>query len=169
MNLGPEFKDEKTWFADKKKTQVNFDTIRKFQRGLFDRVKDTCLNLPPITDHYRDFDACIDTAHAEQYNVALLRARKLRMSLEKKGKATQQDLQKLMAYLQTLQQFMVSPLLALKGAKEVQSDPELVQKCSFDNTLDRFVLLNHLFYTATGRGIQPCHGGSLPHISDGCC
>ena len=66
MNLGPEFKDEKTWFADKKKTQVNFDTIRKFQRGLFDRVKDTCLNLPPITDHYRDFDACIDTAHAEQ-------------------------------------------------------------------------------------------------------
>ena len=134
MNLGPGYKDEKTWFTDKKKTKVNFDTIRVFQRELFDRVKDTCLNLPPITDHYRDFDACIDPTHAEEYNMALLRARKLRMSLERKGKATQQDLQKLMAYLQTLQQFMVSPLLASKGAKEVQSDPELVQKCSFDNT-----------------------------------
>ena len=134
MDLGGKFKDVRNWFKDKKKTMVNVQTIREFQSTVVDRVTDECLNLPPITDHYVSFDTSINLDSAEQYNLALVRARRLRISLERRGKATQQELQKLMAYLQTLQQFIVSPLLAEKGASCVQADPDLVKMCSLEDT-----------------------------------
>ena len=136
MNFSPtpQFKDEKFWFLDKKKMQVNIDTVEKFTKTAMDRCSDACLDLPPIVDETRDYDAFLEPHNARIYNDALMRARRLRIAMERQGKATQQELQRLMGYLQTLQQFMVSPLLALKGAREVQSNPELVRRCSLDNT-----------------------------------
>ena len=133
IDLPPKWKEATTWFKDRKKTVVNLKTIEDFQE-FTDRATDDILNLPPITDHYVNFDASIDPMHVEDYNEALANARRLRFSLERRGRATQQELQQLMSYLQTLQQFLVSPLLAEKGAKAVQKDEELIQQASLQDT-----------------------------------
>ena len=133
IDLPPKWKEATTWFKDRKRTVVNLETIAEFQK-FTDRAADDILNLPPITDHYINFDASIDPMHVEDYNEALARARRLRISLERRGRATQQELQLLMSYLQTLQQFIVSPLLAEKGAKVVQNDDDLIQQASLQDT-----------------------------------
>ena len=79
-------------------------------------MKDDILNLPPLTQQNFDFDADLTYDEAAQYNALLGDAQKLRMELES-HRATAADLQKLMAMLQRMQQMLVSPLLATKGAE----------------------------------------------------
>lgn len=133
IDLAPKWKEATTWFKDRKKTVVNLQTLDDFQEFI-DRATDDILNLPEIVDHYINFDASIDPMHVEDYNEALANARRLRFSLERRGRATQQELQQLMSYLQNLQQFIVSPLLAEKGAKAVQKDEKLIQQASLQDT-----------------------------------
>eukprot|EP00966_Prymnesium_polylepis_P071518 1661430-Prymnesium_polylepis.1 len=77
-------------------------TVKAFAR-LSSRVTDDILDLPPITDEYVTFDANIGPEHVPAYNEALERARKMKIHMERRGRATTDDLRKLMATLQTLQ------------------------------------------------------------------
>jgi SNF2 family DNA or RNA helicase len=133
IDLPPRWKETSTWFKDRQKTEVNLQTVQEFQ-GFTDRVTDGILNLPPLVDHFINFDAAIDPMHVEDYNETLAFARRIRFSLERSGRATQHELQKLMSALQKLQQFLISPLLAELGASAVQKDHDIAQQASLDNT-----------------------------------
>lgn len=133
MDLEPKFKDIKSWFTDKAKKHVNLETIKQLA-SITDRAKESILNLPPLTDHVVDFDADIDSMYVDDYNEILGKARKLRFSLERRGRATQAEMHKLMSYLQQMQQFLVSPLLAEKGAAAIKSDADLVERASRQDT-----------------------------------
>lgn len=133
IDLPARWKEATTWFRDRKKTIVNLDTINEFQK-FTDRASDEILDLPPMTEQIINFDASLDPVYVEDYNSALGNASQLRLSLERRGRATQQELHQLMSYLQILQQFLVSPLLAQKGAKAVQKDEQLIQQASAQNS-----------------------------------
>ena len=114
IGTSPEFQDKKHWSMDNKCKTINPCTVKAFHRHT-DRVKDDILDLPPLTQANFDFDTDLTCEEAAQYNVLLGDAQKLRQQIEgRNGSAA--DLQKLMAMLQRMQQMLVSPLLATKGA-----------------------------------------------------
>lgn len=84
MDMPAKFKDIRSWFVDKKKTHVNLQTIRELA-AITDRAKEEILNLPPLTDHYVEFDARMGRESVHDYNEILAKARKLRVSMEKHG------------------------------------------------------------------------------------
>ena len=133
MDLDESLKIEKNWFTDKAKRCVNLDTVRTLKK-ITDRADDTILNLPPLTHHSVDFDAAIKPEYIDDYNEILLKARKLRGRLERRGRATQAEMHKLMSYLQTMQQFIVSPLLAKRGAFEIKTNQNLCDSASRQDT-----------------------------------
>lgn len=135
MDLPEEWKSWPKWFKDRKGSCVITDTITEFNTKYVDRVTDDILNLPEITHEVVSFDVVVDPEKVPDYNDVLAKARRLRFSIERNGgRATAQDMNKLMAYLQTLQQFLVSPMLAERGATEMQKNPELMREASDSDT-----------------------------------
>ena len=168
IDLPHRYKVVSNWFKDHKKTQVNLETIRAVQ-CFIDRATDEILDLPPMTDYYVNFAASVDPMWVEDYNDALTKARRLRFSLEKRGRATQQELQQLMSYIQYLQQFLISPLLAEKGAKAMQKNYDLVKKASLQNTGALRVLkkvINDLQDGGFSRVIIACCHTTLLAVAD---
>lgn len=133
VDLLEKFKLASTWFADRTKQKLNLPAIREFQ-GYVDRVLDSILNLPPITDHVVNFDACIAPEDVDGYNQLLCDSRRLRVAFERRGRATQDELRRLMSHLQRMQQYLISPLLADEGAQALRADPALVERASLQNT-----------------------------------
>ena len=133
MDMPPLFKDRKSWFVGKDTRCANMQTVKAFAK-LSSRVTDAILDLPPITDEYVTFDANIGPEHVPAYNEALDSARKMKIYMERRGHATTDDLRKLMATLQTLQQFVVSPVLAENGAAKTVEDPDLIEQASRSGT-----------------------------------
>lgn len=133
MDLPAKFKQVSEMYKDKQKTAVNLDYIRDF-RKLCDRVTDDVLDLPPLEDVHVNFEVGVDPRHVCDYNEMVANARRLRCSVDRRGRATQREMQKLMAYLQSMQQYIVSPLLAEKGATAVQADSQLIEQASQYNT-----------------------------------
>ena len=131
MDLTAGLKGPAQWFLDKEQTRVNTQTIRYFNGKYVDRADDSILELPPITHEQENFDVCMDPDVVADYNDVLSRARRLRFSIERNGgRAHRNEMNKLMAYLQTMQQFLVSPLLADKGATELKQKPELFEEAA---------------------------------------
>jgi len=131
MDLASGLKGPEQWFLDKEQTRVNVETIKLFNQKYVDRANDSILSLPPITHEEVSFDVCMDAEHVLDYNDVLQRARRLRFNIERNGgRAQRSEMNKLMAYLQTMQQFLVSPLLADKGATELKQRPELFEEAA---------------------------------------
>ena len=106
---------------DKKGLTINHATVRQFQQ-FTDRVKDDILNLPEIKQKNFNFDTRLTGEDAAVYNAYLQDARQLRIAIERaRGNAA--DLQRLMALLQKMQQMLVSPNLAEKGAAHLKENP----------------------------------------------
>lgn len=118
MYLPVKYRDSRSWFLDNKGTKINTELWDKFNSAYVDRCSDKVLGLPPITDHYRTFDAGMNPQCVDEYNEAVAAARSIRCAVQRRnGQGSKEEFTKLMAYLQTLQQFLVSPLLAKTGAK----------------------------------------------------
>lgn len=166
MDLPEEWKGWPKWFKDRKRTCVNTDTITEFNTKYVDRVTDDILNLPPITHEVVNFEVVVNPDSVADYNDVLAKARRLRFSIERNGgRATAQEMNKLMAYLQTLQQFLVSPMLAERGASEMQKDPELIREASASDT-GALVALRNTLLKLHGEGLDrimvaACHTSLL--------
>jgi SNF2 family DNA or RNA helicase len=133
MDMPPLFKDKKSWFVGKDTRCANMKTVKEFAK-ITSRVTDEILDLPPITDEFVTFDANIDPEYVSAYNDSLSDARNLKISMERRGRVTSEALRKLMSTLQTLQQFVVSPVLAENGAADTMEDPDLIDKASRSGT-----------------------------------
>ena len=129
-NLPAEYSDVKNWFLDASRTRVNVDTVRSFRTNYIDRATDALLDLPPLTDVYKDFDARMDHEATIEYNDLLSVARRLRSHIERRGSAGAADVQRLIQTLQRLQQLIIAPLVSQVGACEFQKDKELIQRAA---------------------------------------
>lgn len=166
MDLPDEWKTGPKWFQDRKRTCVNVASICDFNNTYVDKVSDDILDLPPITHETVNFDVCVNPSNVADYNEILARARRLRYTIERSGnRANAQDRNKLMSYLQTMQQFLVSPLLARTGAVELQKSEELIREAAMDDTGALVALRNTLLdLNANGYGrilVAMCHTSLL--------
>lgn len=134
MDLRPELKKSTEWFVDKDKSRVNTNTIRAFNHEYVHRADDSILNLPPITHEYINFDVSIPPERVSDYNDILLRARQIRFRMQQDGRAAGKDNKKLENYLLTMQQFLVSPLLATMGAAQLKAQPGLILEAASEDT-----------------------------------
>ena len=122
------FQDKQYWSLDKKCRTINPATVKQFQ-SYTDRVKDDILNLKPINQFYHNFDANLSVEDAAQYNALLADTRALKVAIERQ-RGNVQDLQKLMSMLQKMQQMVVSPLLAEKGAAHFKENPICIKQAA---------------------------------------
>lgn len=125
----PSLKNEASYFTDKSRTKVNLKQLLAFSEKM-DRAHDSILNLPEITEVDVSFDAEMDLKEVDGYNTLLMQAKRIRATMQIKQSVTNNELQKLTSYLNTMQQYIVSPLLAQQTAKVVSGDPELIAQCS---------------------------------------
>ena len=145
MDLPEEWKTWNRWFTDRKRQCINTESVTLFNKTFLDCVSDDILNLPPITHETESFEVNVDPEHVADYNDILTRAQRLRFSIERNGnRASAQEMNKLMSYLQTMQQFLVSPLLAHTGAGELQKDQNLIVQASMNDTGALIALRNSL-------------------------
>lgn len=129
MDLPSDLKDPKHWFKENDFSRVKIDTIRWFNQYV-DRADDSILSLPPITHTIQNFDVSVAPSVVEDYNNVLSCARRLRGAMERKGKAHASEMHKLMAYLQTMQQFLVAPILAECGATAAKNSPDIIERAA---------------------------------------
>ena len=95
---------------------INKRTSEAFRRHFMSVVDDDILNLPPIHSKIVQFEAQLDAAAVQAYNVCLHKTHSLKMELERNGQVSQEDLRRLAALLAENQQRLVSPELAQRGA-----------------------------------------------------
>lgn len=126
------FQDKQYWSLDKKCRTINPATVKQFQ-AYTDRVKDDILDLPEIHQEYHNFDANLSPEDAAQYNAMVQDTRTLKMRIEKQ-RGNVQDLQRLMSMLQKMQQMLISPLLAEKGAAHFKENPKCIVDAAAVNT-----------------------------------
>ena len=169
MDIGENMKSINEWFVDKEKTRVNTTTIKRLRENYVHRANDDILNLPPITHEYVNFDVSIPPEAVPDYNDTLSRARRIKFTMERNGRANRDDMKKLMGLLQQNQQRLVSPMLAEVGASELKNDPDLVEKAAVEETGSLKALRDNLLMLKS-RGFQrvmvaACHT-SLLKIAD---
>ena len=128
INTITAFQTKEYWSLDKKCKTINPATVKAFQRHT-DRVKDDILNLPPIHQSHHNFQAMLGPENAGAYNSILIATRALRMRMEK-SKVNAVDMQKLMGFLQKMQQMLVSPVLSEHGVAALKKSSELVESAA---------------------------------------
>jgi hypothetical protein len=125
------FQSKQVWCVDRNFKKVNRETVRAFtHKSLFHRASDKILNLPPIIREAVNYQVMMPADKIAEYNDSLMAARNLKTRIERAGRATAADLQRLMAMLQVMQQMVVSPLLAEHGAAKFKSEQELFVEAS---------------------------------------
>jgi hypothetical protein len=87
-----------------------------------DRVDEAVLDLPPIAHTSHNFSTGLKSADIRSYNALLLDAKRLKLDLDRQKTASMAEISKLMSYLSRLQQLLVSPMLAEKGAEAFCAD-----------------------------------------------
>lgn len=113
-----DLQDVNTWVTQRCHKTINRAAVALFQREYLDRATDKILQLPPLEQQAVNYDVKLSGEVAHAYNDVLGKARALKVRIERMqaGRATAKDLTQLMALLQLLQQYAVSPLLAECGA-----------------------------------------------------
>jgi hypothetical protein len=127
------FQDPAAWFTDKGRKRVNKDYYRRWsQKDRFlNRVTDDVLDLPPLKKQCVAFDPGLPEDAIHEYNRVLVQAKRLRVWIQRNAaRSTGRDVSKLMAYLTTLQQFLVSPMLGEQDTNEVKASPALIDEAS---------------------------------------
>tara|TARA_Y100000389_G_scaffold142658_2_gene140716 strand:- start:457 stop:2529 length:2073 start_codon:yes stop_codon:yes gene_type:complete len=111
---------------------IDRDMVREFtNEKQFHRATADILQLPPIEREAINYDVRMPLEHVAKYNSKLTDARNLKMRIERAGgKASGQDLKRLMALLQVMQQYVVSPVLGEEGAATFREQQELYDKAS---------------------------------------
>ena len=136
------FQNKSFWTIGENKNQLDPNAVLAFRQYL-DRVKDEVLDLPSITHNYYDFDPELPPRKAAVYNAIVASAKELKQQMFLQ-KATVVTLQKLMGYLTKLQQLLVSPLLAERGAIAFNNDEMLYDEAARHSTGALTALHNHI-------------------------
>ena len=143
-----DFQSPSVWQTDGGYRHVNKDAVAALQRAHVNRQMDTILDLPPVHRVAVTYDVSLPRAVADTYNGCLQEARSLKkkMSDDLGGGRHKQDgdVVKLMRLLCKMQQYVVSPLLAEKGAAAFQSAPELLDQAAQQPTAAMHALLAEL-------------------------
>ena len=114
----PEYLQSKGyWCTDSHHRQLDPRALVAFRKYL-DRVDEAVLDLPPIHHTSHTFNTGLQPDDIRTYNSLLLDAKRLKLDLDRRKTASIQEISKLMSYLSRLQQLIVSPLLAEKGAEK---------------------------------------------------
>ena len=129
------FQNKNSWCRDRAGKIVNKQTVSAFQK-MTSRTREVVLNLPPLEQEAISYEVQVPPERAGDYNAALESARSLRIRLENQaGGPTAAELQKLMSMLGTLQQFIVSPLLAEMGAARFKKHPQLYERAAHEEEM----------------------------------
>lgn len=138
-----DFQSKHVWCVDRNYKKVNRETVRAFTRKeLFHRASDKILNLPPIIKEAVNYNVRMPADHVASYNGILGDARSLKMRIERAGRASRGDLERLMSLLQLMQQYIISPLLAQHGVAKFKSEQDLfIQASRNDNATGAFYAL----------------------------
>lgn len=123
-----DFRSKTAWTGvGEKRTKLNLETVEEFRRHT-DRQHESILNLPPLTHTVFDFTPDIDEENVKRYNALLENTKLIRVELERDLKNANSErvaeFNKLTCNLTKLQQMLVSPRLANKGAKYCDEHPE---------------------------------------------
>lgn len=129
LAMKPEYREKTWWFHDRKCSILKTDAIKEFAKNL-DTVGEEVLNLPPLVHYTKNFNADIPVEEVAEYNSILAAARKLRVWMQRNGRVSNKDHLALLGHLQRMQQFLVSPVIAMHGASEVSKSTDLVQEAS---------------------------------------
>jgi hypothetical protein len=107
-----------TWVTQRCKKTINRYAVKLFQEKFLDRATDKILSLPPLEQVAVNYAVGLPYDVAAEYNAVLSEARSLKVRIEstQAGRATAKDLTQLMALLQHMQQYIISPVLAKHGA-----------------------------------------------------
>lgn len=126
-----DFQDKKVWAVDRNHRTVNRNTVRALQRAHINRATDKILRLPPMDGECVSYPVDVPPEFADTYNAVLADARNLKLRIERSGRgATVRDLQRLMALLQLMQQYVICPLLAQHGAAKFKTETHMFQEAS---------------------------------------
>ena len=130
-----DLQNEITWLQNRCSKTINRTTVTLFQRFFLDRATDKILKLPLLEQQAvtHDVNLAPDVAHAYNDTLAKARALKVRIERMQAGRATAKDLTQLMALLQLMQQYIISPLLAEHSAaafKDKARGPALLERAS---------------------------------------
>lgn len=129
INSAPMFQNWRNWSVNDDPKKICKPTVMEFNKNI-DRVDDRVLNLPPIHQETVSFDAGFDTEESTEYNEILASAQALRTRVDRQGKASLDDLRRLMQMLGKLQQYLVSPLLGRLGAAYFKEHKECYVKAA---------------------------------------
>lgn len=133
-DLDEKYKQVSSWYVGSDRKVPNLPVVRAFQAAYVDRVVDSVLDLPPLSSEVRTYPVRLEMKDAAVYNALLYASIRIRAAHARQQSATADSMRRLIGNLQALQQYAVSPLLALKGALEVQNRPDLVQEAAIANT-----------------------------------
>ena len=130
-----DLQNEITWLQNRCSKTINRTTVTLFQRFFLDRATDKILKLPLLEQQAvtHDVNLAPDVAHAYNDTLAKARALKVRIERMQAGRATAKDLTQLMALLQLMQQYIISPLLAEHSAaafKDKARGPALLERAA---------------------------------------
>lgn len=129
LAMNPDYREKNWWFHDRKCTRLKTEAIKEFGKNL-DTVGEEVLNLPPIVHYTKSFNADIPVEEVAEYNSILAAARKLRVYMQRNGRASNKDHLALLGHLQRMQQFLVSPVIAKHGASDVSKSNGLIRGAS---------------------------------------
>ena len=121
-----DMQDELTWLVNKVQKTINREAVDCFRNKLLNRATKKILNLPPIVRTAVNYEVAMPLEAAAQYNEALQDARALKARIERTqgGRATAKDMTQLIAKFVHMQQCIVSPLLAQRGAAAFDAKTE---------------------------------------------
>ena len=133
LNADEVYQNPNHWSMNKMSNTLNPTTANQFRLNV-DRVTDSILNLPPIIQSTVSFEPLLSQEAGKLYNNILKEARALKIEVEKEGKASRDDLRRLMELLGKLQQCLVSPLLSQKGAEHFKQNTECFEQAAEQRT-----------------------------------
>jgi hypothetical protein len=115
------------------RSKVNLATIARFKRHT-DRVRESILNLPKLTNETFSFDPGLPDDVAKRYNEVLTTTQNIRIEIDRSSKQSVEEFKRLMHNLQIMQQILVSPRLAERGAEYYKENPDEYDKAAANDT-----------------------------------
>jgi SNF2 family DNA or RNA helicase len=124
-----DFQSKHVWNEQRCYRKVNREAVIAFTAPeRFSRATEKILNLPNVDEEVVNYDVRMAPEDIVAYNSILADARSLKIKIERSGqRASKGDLERLMAMLMLMQQYVVSPLLAQNGVKKFKSEQHLFQ------------------------------------------
>ena len=129
LDLDEVFKHPENWFRDNAHQRIRVSTAKKFVQHTH-RASESILNLPKITDVFKEFDPMIQKEDVVEYNEMLARAKAIITKFKTEDAKSTEALSELIALLNKMQQFQVAPSLGRHGAQAFHSSHELVKEAA---------------------------------------